>query len=81
MSQPILFKQLKKGDKVRITGFSSHTQPSYRQQLLSMGLTPNTVFEVIRRAPFGDPIQIRVRNFELSLRQQEAGVLQLEEVD
>ena len=53
---------------------------SYRQQLLAMGLTPNTRLEVLRRAPLGDPILIKVRDFMLSLRRREAALLQLERV-
>ncbi len=67
------------GDIVKICGFRKGDK-AYRQKLLSMGLTPNTQFEVIRRAPLGDPIQIRVRDFHLSLRQAETSLLVLERV-
>jgi Fe2+ transport system protein FeoA len=70
---------LKPGDKAKICGFYPGDS-AYRQKLLAMGLTPHTQFEVIRRAPFGDPIEIRVRNFYLSLRQEEATLLQIEQV-
>jgi ferrous iron transport protein A len=52
----------------------------YRKKLLAMGLTPGTCFEVVRLAPLGDPVQIVVRNFSLSLRKKEAALLQLERV-
>lgn len=45
-----------------------------------MGLTKNTQFQVIRRAPFGDPIQIQVRNFYLTLRQGEGIQLKIKRV-
>ena len=64
------------GEFGRIWGFRGSGDKGYRRKLLAMGLTPNTPFEVIRRAPLGDPIQIRVRDFYLSLRQDE--VTQLE---
>lgn len=67
------------GEMGRVCGFYSG-DPAYRQQLLAMGLTPNTVFTVVRRAPLGDPVQIRVHNFALSLRQQEARLLKIERV-
>ncbi|TRU86336.1 MAG: ferrous iron transport protein A [Microcystis novacekii Mn_MB_F_20050700_S1] len=53
----------------------------YKGKLLSMGLTPGTEFTVIRVAPLGDPVEIRVRGFHLSLRKQEADTLIVEEID
>ena len=46
-----------------------------------MGLTPGTEFTVIRVAPLGDPVEIQVRGFHLSLRKQEADTLIIEEID
>ncbi len=43
-----------------------------RQRLLEMGLTRGTRIDVIRFAPLGDPIEIAVRGYRLSLRKQEA---------
>lgn len=42
------------------------------RRLMELGLVPGTRVEVIRRAPLGDPIEIRLRQFHLSLRQSEA---------
>lgn len=67
------------GDMGRICGFHPGDK-SYRRKLLAMGLTPNTQFQVIRRAPLGDPIQIQVRDFHLTLRQNEAIQLKIERV-
>ncbi len=68
------------GDRAKVCGYQKGDK-TYRHQLLAMGLTPNTQFEVIRRAPLGDPVEIKVRNFFLSLRQPEAVMLKLERVD
>ena len=43
-----------------------------RQRLLEMGLTSGTRVKLIRFAPLGDPIEISVRGYHLSLRKQEA---------
>lgn len=75
----ILLEELRPGDRARIDGYYPG-DPNYRKKLLAMGLTPNTEFEVIRRAPLGDPIEIRVRNFLLCLRQEEAQILRLQRV-
>jgi ferrous iron transport protein A len=43
-----------------------------------MGLTPGTELRVTRVAPMGDPVEIQVRGFRLSLRKDEAAALQVE---
>lgn len=72
----LTISDLAAGEVAKVLGFGPGER-SYRQKLLAMGLTPNTEFEVIRRAPFGDPIEIRVRQFYLSLRQAEAKLIQI----
>lgn len=67
------------GDSGRIQGFTSSGK-AYRKRLLAMGLTPGTVFTVTRFAPLGDPIEIKIRGFSLSLRKKEADVLIVEKV-
>lgn len=42
------------------------------RRLMELGLVPGTRVEVIRRAPLGDPIEIRLRQIHLSLRHSEA---------
>jgi ferrous iron transport protein A len=42
------------------------------KRLMDMGLTRGTNVEVVRRAPLGDPIEVRVRGFMLTLRRSEA---------
>ncbi len=74
---PIQLSDLKPGETARIIGYQKGNRV-YRQRLLSMGLTPNTPFELVRRAPMGDPVEIRIRHFSLSLRQHEAAVLIIE---
>jgi len=62
------------GQKGRVVGFSLPGE--HRQRLLEMGLTVGAEVEVVRFAPMGDPIDIKVRGYHLSLRKNEAaGVL------
>jgi Fe2+ transport system protein FeoA len=70
---------LKIGAKARITAISAG-DPVYRQRLIALGLLPGTEFSVIRVAPLGDPIEILVRGFALSLRRHEASILKIEEI-
>jgi Fe2+ transport system protein FeoA len=59
------------GEKARVLGFD--LPPEHRQRLLEMGLTVGAECEVVRFAPMGDPIDIKVRGYQLSLRKKEAG--------
>ena len=70
---------LSPGDKARVIGFRKGDR-AYRQKLLAMGLTPNTEFEVIRKAPLGDPIELKVSHFFLSVRRNEIGMLDIERI-
>lgn len=52
-------------------------QDALRKRLLEMGLTPGTRVTVARAAPFGDPIEVWVRGYALSLRRKEAARIEL----
>lgn len=43
-----------------------------RRRLIDMGITPGVEIFVRKRAPFGDPLEINLRGYELSLRREEA---------
>jgi ferrous iron transport protein A len=73
------FSELTIGQTAKITALSSG-DAAYRERLLAMGLLPGTSFTVSRIAPFGDPFEILVRGFALSLRKHEANMLQIEVV-
>ncbi|ODS01393.1 iron transporter FeoA [Methyloceanibacter methanicus] len=68
------------GDRAAVIGFNQGQQ-HYRQKLLAMGLTPGTELSVVRVAPLGDPVEIKVRGFSLSLRKAEADALKIERID
>ncbi|HHU36716.1 MAG TPA: ferrous iron transport protein A [Treponema sp.] len=67
-------KDLSVGDSAEVAGYASG-EAGYRDRLLAMGLTRGTSFTVIRVAPLGDPVEIDVRGFNLTLRKNEASVL------
>ena len=50
----------------------SNTNHMVRQRLIDMGLTPGTKIKIKKIAPFGDPIEVTVRGYELSLRRSDA---------
>lgn len=49
------------------------------ERLAAMGITPGAVVEVVRRAPLGDPVDVLVRGYHLSLRKSEASLVVVEE--
>ncbi len=68
------------GERGTVVQVDSKTS-SIKQRLLEMGLTRGTSIEMIRYAPMGDPIEISVRGYRLSLRRVEAeSVIVLQEV-
>jgi Fe2+ transport system protein FeoA len=52
-------------------------EPEVRRRLLEMGFCNGTCVEVIRRAPLGDPIEFRLRGYHLSLRDEQAKLVQI----
>ncbi|MEW6512596.1 MAG: FeoA family protein [Pseudomonadota bacterium] len=70
---------LKVGDRAKVAGFTE-TGRGYRRKLLTMGLTPGAEIAISRLAPMGDPVEIRVRGFSLSLRKEEAAALNVEKL-
>lgn len=50
-----------------------------RLRLLDMGLIPRTEVSVRKVAPLGDPIQIRIRGYELTIRKEDAAQIEVEE--
>ncbi len=49
--------------------------PESRGRLLEMGVLTGTRIELVRRAPLGDPLEIKVRGYNLSLRKHEADLI------
>lgn len=71
--------QLTVGDRATLKNFAD-TNSTYRRKLLTMGLTPGVEFQITRVAPMGDPVEIRVRGFSLTLRKEEAATMQVEKL-
>ena len=43
-----------------------------KRRIMDMGITPGVEVKVVKMAPLGDPVEIRIRGYELSLRREEA---------
>lgn len=48
-----------------------------RRRLVEMGITPGTPVAISRRAPLGDPLEIRLRGYVLTLREEDARQIQV----
>ncbi len=72
--------QMNVGDTVRVVGLDKADR-AYREKLLAFGLTPGTLIDIVRVAPLGDPLEIRVRGFALSLRRGEAAAVAVERLE
>ena len=69
---------LQPGDRAEVIGFTD-TERKYRRKLLSMGLTRGVLIEYVKSAPLGDPVEIKLRGYSLSLRKEAAKVLLLKQ--
>ncbi|HPX66028.1 MAG TPA: ferrous iron transport protein A, partial [Anaerolineaceae bacterium] len=55
-----------------------HGEGNLRQRILDMGILRGSELEMIKRAPLGDPIEFKVKGYDLSLRQSEASLVEVE---
>ena len=62
---------LRPGERAVIMSILS-SAPRVRQRLLELGMTRGTMVELIRVAPMGDPLEIQIKGYRLSLRKLEA---------
>ena len=60
---------------------SVHGEGELRHHLLDMGLTPGTEVSLRKTAPMGDPIQLELRGYELTLRLAEAAKIEITEIE
>ena len=68
-------RDLAVGEQVRVAGFRD--QNPYSDRLIRLGLIPGTLVRLVRRAPLGDPVEIRFRGYALVLRPAEADCLEI----
>ncbi|MCF7849982.1 MAG: ferrous iron transport protein A [Kiritimatiellales bacterium] len=72
-------KDLEVGASGKVIGYATNDR-AYREKLLRMGLVKGAEFTFTRKAPLGDPIEILLRGFKLTLRKDEADALEVERV-
>lgn len=67
---------LQPGEKAVIVKISA--KAFLRRRLLDMGVIPGTIIEMVRCAPLGDPIDVKIKGYHLSLRISEASHITIE---
>ena len=68
-------KQAKVGERVRV---KLHGEGAVKRRIMDMGITKGAELYVRKVAPLGDPIEITVRDYELSLRKADAEMIEVE---
>ena len=69
-------KETKIGETVKIVKL--HGEGAVRRRIMDMGLTKGTEVYIRKVAPLGDPVEITVRGYELSLRKADAEMIEVE---
>jgi ferrous iron transport protein B len=69
--------ELKPGESGIIVGFSGG-DPILRRRLAEIGMTKGEVVKVLRNAPLKDPVEFRVRGYDLSIKRDEASIVIVE---
>lgn len=72
----LTLKDLKPGQKGKVLKINVRGETNKR--IVEMGVTPGAVVEVERVAPLGDPVDIKVKGYHLSLRKEEADGIEIE---
>lgn len=71
-------KESNVGENVRIVKL--HGEGAVRRRIMDMGLTKGVDVQIRKVAPLGDPIEVTVRGYELSIRKADAGMIEVESV-
>ena len=69
-------KQAKVGETVKVVKL--HGEVALKRRIMDMGITKGVEIYVRKVAPLGDPIEIKVRGYELSLRKNDAELIEVE---
>lgn len=69
-------KEIKSGQKVTVTKISG--EGALKRRIMDMGITKGIEIQVRKVAPFGDPMEVTVRGYELSLRKADAEMIEVQ---
>ena len=71
---------LKESETGMIVRIDSVGESKLKNRLMTMGLIPGTRVEILRSAPMGDPIAIRLRSYNLAMRKDDAAQIQVTKI-
>lgn len=71
----LTLRDVKPGHKVKV--LKLHGAGAVKQRIMDMGITKNTEILVKKVAPLGDPVEINVRGYELSLRKADIDIIEV----
>ena len=69
-------KEAKIGETVKVVKL--HGEGAIKRRIMDMGITRGTEIYIRKVAPLGDPIEVTVRGYELSLRKADADMIEIE---
>ncbi|MCD8026609.1 MAG: ferrous iron transport protein A [Clostridiales bacterium] len=69
-------RQVKVGDTVKVVKL--HGEGAVKRRIMDMGITKGVDVHIRKVAPLGDPIEVTVRGYELSLRKADAEMIEVE---
>ena len=69
-------KEVKVGETVKVVKL--HGEGAVKRRIMDMGLTKGTEVHVRKVAPLGDPVEVTVRGYELSIRKADAEMIETE---
>ncbi|MGN0611574.1 MAG: ferrous iron transport protein A [Ruminiclostridium sp.] len=69
-------QQVKVGETVKVVKL--HGEGAVKRRIMDMGLTKGTEVHIRKVAPLGDPVEVTVRGYELSLRKADAEMIEIE---
>lgn len=69
-------RDVKIGDTVKVVKL--HGEGATRRRIMDMGITKNARVFVRKVAPLGDPVEVTIRGYELSLRKDDAAMIEVE---
>ena len=69
-------RQVNVGDTAKVVKL--HGEGAVKRRIMDMGITKGVAVYVRKVAPLGDPIEVTVRGYELSIRKADAGLIEIE---
>ena len=75
MSKNSILSNLPVGSEARVV--SVNATNGIARRIMEMGVVPGVTVSVIKAAPFGDPIEVRVRGYSLAMRKTEADAIEV----